>query len=804
MRLLLILSYLFVFIPSAVFAQEENCSYTVNGSVLDKDTKAPIPYVSIKIKDTERYTTTNAKGEFKIEGLCTNTNTLVISCVGYSNSICEYHNHDGKTPHIYLTEKIQELETVTIQVQREKEKGTETISQVAVKKIDIKSNPTQSLASLIGEQQGVALTSSGTNVQLPVIHGLYGNRILILNNGLKHGFQNWGTDHAPEIDINSANNITIIKGASGVRFGPEAIGGAIIVESNPLLFNEALYAEAGTGFQSNGKGFNAGVEAGEGFENWSYFLGGNYTKIGDRHAPDYMLTNSGKEEKSGNFGIRYHKENWDFKIYYSYINQKLALLRASIAESGDAFIKAINADEPVFIRPFSYTIGEPNQQAQHHFGKAEINWWYSKDGKLTLRLGQQFNKRQEFDVRRNADKPIVDLDLATSDYQLEWKHPNWLQLNGLFGLQYFNQNNDNNPGTGTTPLIPNYNTSRFSAFLTETKSLGKHTLEAGVRLDYETNNVRGRETNQAIFRDDYSFTNLTSSLGYVRNISKNKTFRANLGTAWRTPNMAELYSFGQHGFKTSFGLLRYHFTEEEALKTNRVIKIDNSNVQPEKGYKFISEYQVRKHRNSHTVTVFSHYIENFIFNRPYAVIGTIRGPMPVFIFDQADAFFVGTDYSLTTDWSEHITGTFGFSYLWSQNLNKKETLINQPPVVIRYKLDWNHGKLWKFESSSLSFMPSYTFKQFQAPRTIAPQDLIDGSVDIAPNSEIFDFKEAPDGYVMLNISWRFTWRNINGSISVNNILNTSYRDYLNEMRYFADDLGRNLVFNLSFSLKTKK
>jgi len=804
MRILLILTYLLIGLPSVAFAQIDSCSYSVNGRVLDKETNQPISYVNVEVLNAERFTTTNSKGEFEIKGLCTDSNTLVISCVGYSNSVCDYHNHDGKTSHIYLTEDVQELEMVTIQVKRQKELGTKTISQVAVKKIEIKSNPTQSLASALVDQQGVALTSAGTNIQLPVIHGLYGNRILILNNGLKHGFQNWGTDHAPEIDINSANNITVIKGASGVRFGPEALGGAIIVQPNPLYLDESLNAEAGTGYQSNGRGFNTSLEVGEGFENWSYYFGGNYTKIGDRHAPDYMLTNSGKEEASANLGVRYRKGNWDFKLHYSYINQKLALLRSSIAESGDAFIKALNAEEPVFIKPFSYDINEPNQQAQHHFSKVEINWWYSKDGKLTFRAGQQLNNRQEFDVRRNADRPIVDLDLLTSDYQVEWKHPRWRQLNGLVGVQYFNQNNDNNPGTGTTPLIPNYNTSRFSGFVTENKNIGKHTFEAGVRLDYELNNVRGRETNQDIFKDEYSFTNVTSSIGYVRKISKNNTFRTNLGTAWRTPNMAELYSFGQHGFKTSFGLLRYHFSESDALKTNQVIKMKNSNVQPEKGYKFINEYQVRKNRNAHTVTVYSHYIENFIFNRPFAVIGTIRGPMPVFIYDQADALFVGADYSLKTNWSEHVAGTFGLSYLWSQNLDKKEALINQPPVVISYKLDWNLGKLWKFDSSSLVLKPSYTFKQFNAPRTVKPEDLIDGTITISPNSEIFDFKEAPDGYLMLNASWRFKWKQFNGSISVNNILNTTYRNYLNEMRYFADELGRNFIFNLNYSLKTSK
>ena len=49
----------------------------------------------------------------------------------------------------------------------------------------------EDLASAIEDEQGISLISVRFNVQLPIIHGLYGNRILILNNGLKHGFQNW-------------------------------------------------------------------------------------------------------------------------------------------------------------------------------------------------------------------------------------------------------------------------------------------------------------------------------------------------------------------------------------------------------------------------------------------------------------------------------------------------------------------------------------------------------------------------------------------------------------------------------------
>lgn len=782
-------------------AQKTDCAHSVQGQILDIETKKPIPYVSVKIKGANRYTYTDINGKFTIENLCNENNTLIVSCFGYCDSVCEDFHQHGKSPHIFLTQDVLELSNITIHAKKKEEEGVKTVAKTLIELEEIKSNPTQTLASLLNSEQGVALVSTGANVQLPVIHGLYGNRILTLNNGLIHGFQNWGTEHAPEISLASANSITLIKGSAGVRYGPEALGGAIDVKPNPLYLNEPMYAEIGTGYQTNGRGVFTNFETGVGFEKWSYFLNGNYTKIGDLHAPDYSLTNTGKEEHSFGLGTRYYHNNVDVKLYYSYVNQNLGLLRSSIADSGNAFVKAINADEPTFILPFSYDINAPNQLTGHHLLKGEVNWWYADDGKLTFIAGTQLNKRQEFDVRRNIDKPIIDLELLTSEYQLEWKHPDWYQLDGVIGLQFFYQDNDNNPGTGTTPLIPNYNTQRFSAFIIESKKLDKTTLEFGSRIDFISNDVRGRTPSQDIFRDNYQFSNLTFSLGFVREVSETSTFRSNIGTAWRTPNMFELYGFGQHSFKTTYGLLRYYVNGDGDFKTDKVLKMSESTVRAEKGYKFINEFEYKNESNTFTTTIYAHYIENFVYERPLGVLGTIRGPMPAFIYDQADAAFIGTDFTWRKQWSHQFQGVLGFSYLWSKNVEKDEPLINQPPVTTSYQLSWTKHHLWKFDSSKFSIRPSYTFEQYQAPRSIAPEDLIDGSVEINPNSEIFDFKEAPEGYFLLDLEWGVEIKSIHASMAVKNIFNTSYRDYLNEMRYFADDPGTNILFTLRYSIK---
>ena len=783
--------------PTKAMQFSDSCTYEIRGSIIDVETKQPIPFAAVMIKDTQRGVVADEHGKFLLDKLCGRKYTLVCSSVGYK-PVTHHHDARHKEQVIYMASTASELESVVV----EGEVVTGDVQSMVLDKIgraELATKAARSLASAIGDIQGVTFVSTGSNVQLPVIHGLYGNRILIINNGVKHGFQNWGSDHTPEIDITSAYNISVLKGAAGVRYGPEALGGAVVVEGNPLNLTEKLHGNITSGYQTNGRGYQINADLGAGYEKLSYHLGGNYLRIGDRHTPDYSLTNSGMEERSVNAGLRYHLPNWDFKVYYGYVGQDLGLLRSSVAESGELFARSLSANEPLIIRDFSYDINEPRQNTTHHLATLGINW-HSDLGKLALLLGRQINLRQEYDVRRNADLPIIDLELNTTDARLEWSHPSLGGLEGIFGLQYFSQNNDNNPGTGTTPFIPNYNTHRFSVFVIESIQKGSNIYELGLRMDHENISVRGREASQAIFRNDYSFTNVTASLGFVRDLSLHWKLRTNLGSAWRMPNMAELYSFGQHGFKTQFGLWRYYTNENAELRTDRVLTEEDEVAESEKGYKWINELTHQKDDYVFTLTAYAHFIDNYIFDRPVAVIGTFRGPMPVFIYDQADALFAGADLTYSRTFTKNLKSTLGVSYLWSQNVRKNEPLINQPPLNINAEVSWKTPSFLGLDFSKFTLQTSYTFRQFQAPRTVTPRQLIDGDVEITPESEIFDFKDAPEGYFLGHIRWEWRLGNLGGQIEMRNILNTRYRDYLNQMRYFADEPGRNILFTINYKL----
>ena len=776
---------------TSVYSQE----YKFEGKIIDKDSKEPLIGVKLStaIKPIVRGRT-DVNGEFSIPAPF-NSAEFIITYNGYDT--LRKRLSTGKRTAIQLKESSIEIEGVEVLGDKTTKKELNTLPQTAIKKDELTRNSSAQLGEIVAQVDGVSFASTGSNIQLPVIHGLYGNRILVLNNGFTQGFQNWGSDHAPEIDVSGAERIRVIKGAAGVKYGPEALGGALIIENNDMAFNNSIYGDVTTSYQTNGRGYGVNAAIGQGFKNLSYHLGGNYNKVGDRSAPNYNLTNTGFDEYAYQGGVKLRTGKWTAQANYSAIRQNLGILRSAIGSSGPALIKNFEAEIPTFIKDFSYAINEPNQIVTHQL-VAGIITRYLENGNVELRFARQWNGRKEWDVRRNADLPVLDLELTTDEVQLEWNHKWNERFSGTWGVNYFTQFNKNNPGTLVTPFIPNFRLTRISGFMLERMEVQNGLWEVGVRYDFDTREVSGRTNAQEIFRDQFDFHNLTASIGYQANLNENTTFTNNVGTGWRPPNMHELYSFGQHEARTTFGLLRYVPDSDSTISAKNVTLMNQSNVRPENSIKYTSELEWTKRKNRLNITAYSNYIRNFTFHRPIGVLSTARGPMPTFVVDQADALFLGSDLTYTYTYHKNGAVTFGTSYIWSRNVQRNEHLINQPPIHLHVKWTQSWENVGPLDKLEISVRPSYTFRQFQAPRVISIRDLVEGNVSLSFNDPIFDFMAPPVGYFLLNSYVKMQKGKFSLSIEGRNILNQEYRDYLNSMRYYANDLGLNVLFSLTY------
>ncbi|MEM1324426.1 MAG: TonB-dependent receptor [Bacteroidota bacterium] len=786
---------------NSTFAQTDTCTTIIKGAVYDQATKEPLLYATVQLEDQPNGTYTDDKGNFELTVPCRKEYDLQISYIGYKMA---EHHHDFYHPfmEIFLAPEGTMLKSVVVEAEYdESDLTTGTSSKISGEKLA--SLSTESIGEVVSQLPGVTTIKTGQNVAKPVIHGLHSNRILVVNNGVRHEFQNWGIDHAPEIDPAAVDEIQVVKGAATVRFGPEALGGVILTNAHKMALSTPLEGNVDVTGKSNGRSGEVNGELSKGFKWLSLLAGGSYVKQGDLQTPDYFLTNTGKEESSYYGGFRIHPfAELDIEGYYSHFDQNLGILLGSTFGNLDDLSRAVGAEQPFFTRDtFTYDIDQPRQEAVHDLYKAKARYLTEKQS-LEVQYGYQKNKRREFGLRR-GEAPNIDLELITESIDLDWKHPDMGLLSGKIGGQWQRQANDNLPGTNTVPFIPNYDSEEYGIYLIESLALGDHTLEAGVRYDNMEADITGREPDNTIYRNTIDYSNVTATLGYKYEINESSTFRTNFGTAWRPPNVAELYRFGQHAFFLEYGLWRYVIDERfDFVSTSRGIQTEEDRAVPsEVGYKWINTYTQTKDNLQFEVTGYINYIENYIYSKPGGLTRTPRGFFIYFIYDQTDALFWGADFSSRLQHSPKLTSSLVGNYVWAKQIEVNDFFAGQPPANIRYELDYTPD--WKFlDKNRFSLTTSYTFEQFQHPRIITVEEFLNpadsGLKRFADDATDFDIVAPPSSYFLTHLSWSAAWKQLHWRFQVQNLFNVSYRDYTNRMRYFADEVGRNFVGTLSY------
>ncbi|MEL7119343.1 MAG: TonB-dependent receptor [Bacteroidota bacterium] len=793
-----------LFIFPSIFAQTSKCEFEVEGYAFDYETKKPLSFVNVSIKGTTLGTETDDEGYFRLTDLCEKEYDLVFSYLGYKTV---EHHHDFHHPSIevFLAPDGVLLESIVVEAEAVKgDLNTNTASSLSSKELE--SVASESFGDVASKISGVSMLKVGQNVVKPVIHGLHSNRILVVNEGLRHEFQNWGTDHAPEIDPSLIDELTVVKGAATVRYGPDALGGVILINAPKMELSTPLRGQVRLTGKSNGRSGEATVKLQKGFKWWSVIASASRLKQGDLSAPNYLLTNTGKDEESYAAGLRIHPlPELDVEVYYSKFKQELGILRGSVNGNLDDLLLALESNEPIFIRPFSYDINTPKQGVEHDLYKAKASWVTNKQS-FTIQYGYQLNKRKEFDVRRGNDLeiPNINLELINESLDAEWVHPSIGILSGRIGAHWSEQTNDNIPGTNTIPFIPNYDQVRYGAYLIENLDFGNSLLEFGVRYDYQTADIAGREPNNNIYRNTITYENFSATIGYKTQLNEHTTFRTNLGTAWRPPNISELYRFGRHLSFLEYGLWRYEINEErDLISTRRILDEEDRPVPSEVGYKLINTFEYNKNGFQAEITAHVNFIENYINAIPGGLTRTVRGTSPFFLYVQDDALIWGIDFAAKWEHSELFSSNFNTSYVWARSLPDNDFFADIPPIIVNYEIAFR-PRFSFLDDSQFKLFTQYTFEQYEHPRILTVDEIINAfrtDVELfANNAKTFDLAPPPPGFWLFNVSWEGRKGHLGWQFQVQNLLNTSYRRYTDRLRYYADDIGRNFILSLSYRI----
>jgi len=137
-----------------------------------------------------------------------------------------------------------------------------------------------------------------------------------------------------------------------------------------------------------------------------------------------------------------------------------------------------------------------------------------------------------------------------------------------------------------------------------------------------------------------------------------------------------------------------------------------------------------------------------------------------------------------------------FSFVKGNDKKTDEALIQMPPANLA---TYFHYKNKKWKNLKLSLESNYVFRQNEYPETNFEIFL--------PSTNTFalvDLSTPPDAYHLLHFNADADFKVFDNSVlnlglTIHNIFDTEYRDYLNRLRYYADDLGRNIIVRLKIN-----
>ena len=465
-------------------------------------------------------------------------------------------------------------------------------------------------------------------------------------------------------------------------------------------------------------------------------------------------------------------------------------------------IRAISSDIPLTIDDFTYTIKAPRQDVTHHLATVKGFKRFENFGKLSIQYDFQRNNRLEFDIRRGDDKnkAASDLQLDTHTILLDLESHLTEAIKLKSGIMTRYQKNFANPNTGVRRLIPDSEMYDLGLYaVVDYKLNDQLLLEAGARYDYsymdvfkfyrtsfwESRNydqnfseiVVEELENQILTNPQLNFNNGSATLGANYSFGEDYKLFFNYSIASRAPNPSELFSEGLHHSASRIELGDLSFNSEIAHKVALTFQKENE----------LFSFYVNPYINT---------ISDFIVNEPVDVQQTLRGNFQVWEYRQTNAQLLGVDVDASYAFAENYRLNSQFSLVKGFDRTQNTSLISMPPVNISNEIVYQNSE---FNNIRLSLQSAYNFKQNDYPNTN-----FEVFIPETQSWQMVDVNSTPAAYHLLNFNSSIDI-NINQKskltvgLTITNVLNTSYRNYLNRLRYYADDLGRNFQFNLKIN-----
>lgn len=768
-------------------AQQPECNGVVYGRVVDASTGEGLQRAQVALAGGEARSTTADNGDYRLSGLCPGPVKVAASRADYEpgqRAVRVLRAGEQRLDLALDPRKVTRLDDVVVETlvsASPEARSSTTLSGEALER-----TRGRGLADAISSVPGVTLLGSGATAK-PIIRGQFGRRLLIVVDGVRHEGQKWGLDHAPEVDPFLAGEITVTKGPSGVRWGPDAIGGVIEVQPRPLPVDDGVSANVtAVGTTNARRGTLAARVEGthDVLPGLAWRVDGNVSRGAALSTPDYHLGNTGVFEWNAGTTLGYASDLLDLKVALRRHVNETGQCRCIRAESPGDFFAAIEDGRPLLADLFEkvYEIDRAFQDVLHDTALSRLSVDLGRVGTATCTYAFQRDERLEYArARRNVTAPQANFDLRTHFAELAFEQaPVNLGPGVLSGTAGVVVQRQTQVFRGL-PFMPDFRNLSLGVFVLEQYALDSVQLTGGVRFDSQAltgfldNDLFGRHARRGILsendcdgtdsttaRCEREFSAYSGSLGAVWLARKDTNIKADISVAQRFPLVDELYINGSAPTFPVVGIGK----PDLGVETTRAASVTGLF---ENDWLFVE------------LSVFGSLVDDYIYFAPDILPdGTpgldvnIRGTFPRFATSAIDAAFYGTDggVRVKTPWSVWIEGQFAL--VRGHNRTGDGFLFLVPADRYDGKLTYRLPNLGQWQAGFVGLSGTY----------VARQDRSNDTIDFAP---------APDGYFLLGASAGIEreWDAVllRTSLEASNLLNRRYREYTSLLRYYADEPG---------------
>ncbi len=600
-----------------------------------------------------------------------------------------------------------------------------------------------SLGETLAGEPGIHSTFFGPGASRPVIRGLTGDRVRMLEGGLGTGDASGvSADHAVATDPMSAERIEVIRGPATLLYGSSAVGGVVNVVDERIPSTRAVGGIHGSFTLRGGTGSDertGSLNLGGGGGNFAWHVDGLTRKTGDYEIPGFVRL-QGTDGAEGPFG--------------SVPNTDLETRGARLGGTyffGDRGFLGLSAGsfETEYGLPGGLGEGEGGGEVpvridleQRRFDlKGQISAPLSGFQALRVRLGVTDYEHVELEGGDAGTQFFNDF-LETRIELVQEQHG---RFGGSIGLQYFDRDFE---AVGAEAFLPQTTTDRWAVFTLQEIEAGPVRWQVGARFE-------SQDTDPAGALSSLSHSGLSSSLGLVWEASDTFSIATSLARSVKLPAPEELFTDGLHVAAQAF-------------------EIGDPNLKDEVSRGLDVAFRLELEGFSGELTLFRQDFDNFFFQ---AFTGREEEGFPVVLYSQDDATFSGAEFKARVELVEKENHHLHLSLMGdvvNADLDAGGNLPRIPPLRLGGGLHY-HSEKWN-ASTEVRW--------------------VDKQTDVAVN-------ESPtDGYTLVNASlgYRILFRSqiIDLLLRGRNLTDTEARSHTSFLKNVAPLPGRNITLAVKF------